>query len=139
MTIQWIEDSKMKRIYELIALGVLLSSISRGFDYIHRPSEALPFTQGVESAAPLWIWGGLLLCFGLLGLCGELWYALGSCKWRWMPSFIAHSGLSAILTVIGISITFDGMLQGWGWASGVNLIVFGYIHLLCSYRRSAIK
>lgn len=131
----WKEDPKMARIYGLIAIAILVSSVSRGFDYIIRPAQAIPFTQGVESAAPLWIWGTLLIFFGVLGLCGETWYHLGTCKWRWIPSFLAHSALAAILGVIGFSIVVDGIYQGWGWASGASLAVLAFVHFLCGYRR----
>lgn len=123
------------RIIDIIQIYILVAAVLRGCDYLARPQDVVFTTGGVHDAAPVWVWGTVLLSLGVLGLCGEVWFRNGTSRCRWVPSWTAHAGLCALLGVVGLSIMADAAAQGWGWAFGFNLFGFALLHFWFTVRR----
>lgn len=80
---------------------LLLAMLVRGADYATGDTASTARRLGaVESAAPLWIWGGLLIGAALIGFFGVL---INSTQ----AIIISHSVGAALYTAIGCGIVWD--------------------------------
>lgn len=113
---------------------VFLAAVTRGTDYLLRDavlagsSEKNWALATAIAAAPLCVWGGLLVAVGLLGILGEV---LQVRRNRGLLVYVAHAfGAAMYLTLgVGIIISVAAAQQYWGWSGAVETIGYGLAHV----------
>ena len=126
-------------------LYLFVAAILRGIDYVCRDhllavgAPQLWATNFAENAAPLWVWGLILIGLGVAGLIGELMYQWGQkkgCRSRlfrkgcFETAWLAHCLLFACYTVFGICALISVFSQGWGWTAPVEILGYSLGHVV---------
>ena len=108
-----------------VPLGDLwfLVALAQGVEYLLRPHGSTLVLNAVESALPLWAWGGLLTLPGLTGL------AANRLK-RWVLSVFCHISCAAVYAGLcyGIIAGVIEAQQRWGWQLAVGYACFVTLH-----------
>lgn len=121
-----------------VQLYLLLAACVRGIDYMARPPSSVTALYYIESSAPLLTWGAIFLGCGVLGLAGEAWLQWGKADFRWIPSWMAHSGLVCLYTAFSISVLISVLNQGWGISGPFEWLGYAIANLVFVGRRKHV-
>lgn len=85
-----------------------------------------------QAAATTRWWGVALIVFALLGSAGELWIGHGRSSRRWLPAWLAHVGLMAVM----VGLAFDSLVNiGTPGSTGLELLhAIAFAQLAWVYR-----
>jgi len=132
---------------------LFFAAAGRGTDYIMR------YLKGADSgptswtlrlimeAAPLWVWGALLLYVTVSGVFGEAWIAAGrrqmrlhsdvpvSLRDRTLPTYCAHAMGATLYFTFAIAALGPVLEQGWGWTGPLETFGYGVGHLVFLNRK----
>lgn len=99
-----------------LAVASLFSAASTGLDYIALPDPSIALTY-VERAAPLDLWGLLMVSAVICAVCGWL-------VQLWQAVFLAHMALAGFYCAFGVSALASVISpwEGYGWRTGLGWI-----------------
>jgi hypothetical protein len=142
------DDRALSRLFQV---GVLVLALQWGIDYLLNPPkrDMYIFERMMDGhPIPLPLIGGLLLLLGTMGLVGELWIETGDRKTRgapaictarnrWLPSFIAHSGLCAAYLAIGVGCAVEMIYNNhlYGLRMTGSMLLLAFAHYVYAQRR----
>lgn len=86
-----------------VQVFILIVAIIRGLCLIEDPDATIAYLGWSGGLNPAWVWGGVTIFLGALGIFGEAWMSIGRSRHRWLASFTAHSGLAGLYIVYGLS------------------------------------
>lgn len=129
----------------IIQLVILFEAIMRGLMYLLIDKQTTQELSALEQSAPLAVWGGVFIAFGVLGLFGE---ALMSGTEAYMgsrgnprawASFMAHASLMILYVTLSLAYTASITEKGLAFMALVpyDLLMLAYLHWMFARRRKS--
>lgn len=123
MTYRFVKESSLS--LRLLQIWILCAAIIRGLCLIQEPDDSIIHLGWPSAIQPTWLWGGLVMLLGIIGLVGEVWMEWGKSPYRWFLSLTAHSALTGAYIVFGIS-ALNYVIQSHHGTYAMAFEIFGY-------------
>lgn len=124
---------------QFVQLYLLAVAVVRGVDYLLTP-PGVDTISLIERAAPLPVWAAAFIVLGVAGMAGEWWVNFGSSPHRWTVSFVAHAGLAAAYTAIGVGALIEILSRDsiHGFRAPVEWLLIAAMHAIFVRRRERV-